>query len=194
MTKIIALSGPPRAGKDTIGNELAAAIREENPSLDVAVEALSMPLRRSVYALGSIPYTREHYEAQKDVAQQVFGGATIRQVIIDLAEGHVRPRYGVGFFARSLINAVSNKLAPPDVLIVTDLGFDAEVWEFDEAYGLDNVAYLQIIRPGHGFEGDSRSYVGTTSRRISIINDRSSQAAAELCLSRLKSELGMKFD
>ncbi len=191
MTKLIALSGPPRSGKDTIGNELAAVFRQHHPKIDVAVEALSMPLRYAIYALSGIPYTREHYEAQKDVPQGIFDGRTIREAIIALAEHHVRPIYGIGFFAQSLVNKMCGRA--PDVIIITDLGFEQEVEVFDNAYGLDNVAYPQIVRVGCSFLGDSRSYVGTPGRRTTIINDADAATEAARLYGRLVDQLGMKF-
>ena len=185
---LIGMSGPPRAGKDTIGLALAEVIRKKNPTLDVATAALSLPLRMAVYAVGGMVYTREHYEAQKDVPQGVFGGATIREAIISLAEDHLRPKYGVGFFARSMVSMFASRAFMPNIIIVTDVGFSEEVDEFRAAYGADNVVYPQIIRQGCTFEGDSRSFVGDPLRRTTIINEGSIDDVALRLYSRLTNQ------
>lgn len=185
MTYLIGFSGPPRAGKDTIAQELQFVLAERHPSLHVVMAALSTPLREATYTLGGMLYTREHYEAQKDVPQTVFNGATIRGAMIALAEGHVRRTYGVEFFARSLLNRELGK--EPDLIIVTDVGFEEEVSEFIVGVGREKCCFPQIVRPGCDFTNDSRSYVGTMLG-TSIINDGSPTMAARRLYGRLMNQ------
>lgn len=195
MTYLIGLSGPPRAGKDSIGNALVDIIREKH-AVHVEAVALSLPLRRTVYTMMGAPYTREHYEANKDVEQVIFDGRTIREAMIKLAEEHIRPTYGVGFFARSVINNFG-EINIPDVVVITDMGFPAEVEAFEAHFGVDNCLWPQIIRPKHGFENDSRTFVGNPSRTTAVINegvDVSQIEQSALCIyGRALLDFGWKF-
>jgi len=156
LTRLVAFSGPPRAGKDTIAHELHAILVARHPRLDVRSIALSMPLRLAIYNLAGIPYSREHYETHKDQPQEVFGNETIREAMIGLAEEHIRPRYGRDFYARSLLNR--ELPGEPDVILVTDVGFDEENSYFQQELGFDQVVAAHLYREGRTFAGDSRGY------------------------------------
>lgn len=168
-TYLIGLSGPPRSGKDSVGVALAKIIRERHP-VTVCVRALSMPMRKTVYAMIGKDYTLEHYETTKDVPLPELGGKTIRQSMIALSEEHVKPLYGIGFWGSALLNTLPIE-GGTRVIIVTDMGFDAEVEVFVEAFGAENCMWPQIVRPHCDFSGDSRGYVGRPDQRTSIINE-----------------------
>lgn len=186
-TYLIGLSGPPRSGKDSVGVALAKIIRARHP-VTVCVRALSMPMRKTIYAMIGKEYTLEHYETTKDVPLPELGGKTIRQAMIALSEEHVKPLYGAGFWGRALLNTLPME-GGTRVIIVTDMGFDAEVDVFVEAFGADHCLWPQIVRPHHDFTNDSRSYVGRPDQRVAIINEGESvdqlTAAAECIYSRL---------
>lgn len=190
MTYLIGLSGPPRSGKDSIGNTLAAII-EDRHGVQPQVMALSTPMRMVVYCLLGIEYSVAHYERHKDDPQEALGGKTIRQAMIALSEQHVKPLYGHGFWGASLLRQRWEPL--PSVVIVTDMGFEAEVGVFEAEYGLGNVAWPQIVRPGTDFSNDSRSYVGSPDRRTTIINDSDVPTAAQRLYGRLVNQLRMDF-
>lgn len=195
-TYLIGLSGPPRSGKDSVGVALAKLILERHP-VNVCVRALSMPMRKAVYGMLGIEYSLEHYETQKDMPRPELGGETIRQAMIALSECHVKMRYGHGFWGEALLNTLPMELAPSRVVIVTDMGFDAEVEVFVEALGAENCMWPQITRPGCSFAGDSRSYVGRTEQRVAIVNEGETleqvTAAAERIYQRMKAELGWEL-
>lgn len=190
MTYLIGMSGPPRSGKDTIGAALGAMI-EDKSGAKVQILALSTPMREVVYALLGVPYSVTHYELHKDDPQPAFGGKSIRWAMIDLSEQHIKPAYGKDFWAHSMLGRMWEPA--PQVLIVTDMGFDAEVNALTDRFGLHNVLYPQIVRPGCDFSNDSRSYVGTPIRRISIINDGSVEDAALQLYGRIAVEYGWEF-
>lgn len=48
-TYLVGLSGPPRSGKDTLGNLVAGMLREKG--VEVEVHALSLPMRLAVYGM-----------------------------------------------------------------------------------------------------------------------------------------------
>lgn len=156
---LVGFSGPPRSGKDTLGNLLAGILRGKGVKVDVL--ALSLPMRLAVYAYLGLDYTVEHYEAHKDadiVPVEGGGFRSIRQEMISLSEGYVKPRLGYGWWARALLNRTD---PAPKVIIVTDMGFWAEHNVFVDALGADRCAWIQVHRDGHDFSGDSRSYVGS---------------------------------
>lgn len=189
MTKLIGFSGPPRSGKDTIAKELALILSDKG--VTVQLLACSTPMREVVYALLGQTYSVEHYDLHKDDPQPMFDGRSIRQEMIALSEDHIKPRFGKKFWGKSLLERMWDPA--PDVLIITDCGFDAETELFTETFGFDNVVYPQIVRPGHTFDGDSRSYVGTPERITSVINDDDVDTAARRIYGRLTNIFGWSF-
>lgn len=187
---LIGFAGPPRSGKDTIGGALAALI-EDRHGIQPQLLACSTPMREVVYSMLGITYDAGHYHEHKDIPQAVFGGKTIRQAMIALSEDHVKPTYGHGFWGTSLLSRCWDPL--PRIVIVTDVGFMAEVDVFTEAYGLENTVYPQLSRVGCTFEGDSRSYVGAPGRTTTIINDDDVQTAAGRIYGRLLNQFHWDF-
>lgn len=158
MLRLVGFSGPPRSGKDTLGNMLADILREQG--ITVEVHALSLPMRLAVYAYLGWEYSDEHYEANKDRRFATIHGrqTTVREEMIALSESHIKPRLGHGWWGNALFNRT--KLAD-GVIIVTDMGFRAEYDVFNELLGAPQCAWVQVHREGHDFSGDSRKYVGT---------------------------------
>lgn len=185
-TYLIGLSGPPRSGKDSIGYALAKIIADRHP-VHVCVRACSLPMRKAVYAMIGMDYSLEHYETTKDVTLPELGGSTIRQAMIALSEEHVKPRYGHGFWGSAVLNSLP--MEHQRVVIVTDMGFDAEVKVFEEAFGPEHCLWPQIVRPGCDFSNDSRGYVGNLDYRTTIINEGESldqvQTAAQRIYGRM---------
>lgn len=160
-THLVGLSGPPRSGKDTLGNLLATILRDHG--VPVEVHALSIPMRLAVYGMLGGEYTLEHYEANKDALFTTESGrhTTIRQEMIALSEHHVKPRLGNGWWSRALLNRTT--LEYGGVIIVTDMGFAAEHDVFAATFGGDRCAWFHLTRPGTDFSQDSRNYVGEGS-------------------------------
>lgn len=156
-TYLIGLSGPPRSGKDTLGNLVAGILREKG--VEVEVHALSLPMRLAVYGMLGLEYSVEHYEANKDREIPLGGGkvTSIRQEMISLSEHHVKPRLGHGWWGNALINRTR---LGTGVIIVTDMGFPAEHDVFVDLLGKSHCAWIHVHREGCDFSKDSRSYVG----------------------------------
>lgn len=190
-TYLIGLSGPPRSGKDSVGVALAKIIRERHP-VTVCHRALSMPMRKTVYAMLGKDYTLEHYETTKDVPLPELGGKTIRQAMIALSETHVKPLYGDGYWGRALLNTLPIETGVR-VIVVTDMGFDAEVEVFVEAFGAENCMWPQVTRPGCSFDGDSRTYVGRDAQRTAIINEGESLDQVTTAAGRIYSRMLNQF-
>lgn len=163
MVKLVGFSGPPRSGKDTLGNLLADMIRDDNQFARVEVHALSLPMRLAVYGMLGLTYTVEHYEANKDYEFDVPGEmrfTTIRQEMIALSEKHVKPRLGHGWWGRALLNRVT---PGTEIIIVTDMGFDAE---HDVFMGEADCEWIHLERKGCDFSKDSRNYVGKPTLKV----------------------------
>jgi len=195
-TYLIGLSGPPRSGKDSVGVTLAKIIQERHP-VTVCVRALSLPMRKTIYAMLGMEYSLEHYETTKDVPLPELGGRSIRQAMIALTDTHVKPTYGDGFWASALLNTLPMPEARIRVVVVTDMGFEHEVDVFVQAFGAENCMWPQITRPGCSFDGDSRSYVGRSAQRTAIINEGEDLeqvlAAAETIHSRMLADSGWEL-
>jgi len=160
MTYLLGLSGPPRVGKDTLGQALGAQLTARG--VPHTIIALSMPMRLTIYAMLGMTYDLTHYEEHKDEPQEQLCGNTIRQAMIALSEDHVKPRYGQGFWGQSGINGAMR--SKPQVIIVTDMGFDAEVNVATDRFGAHNCMWVQMTRAGCDFSRDSRGYVGDPDR------------------------------
>lgn len=155
---LIGLSGPPRSGKDTLGNLVAGILREKG--VPVEVHALSLPMRLSVYGMLGWNYSEEHYEKNKDREFTILRDGrvtTLRKEMISLSEDHVKPRLGHGWWGAALLN---RKTIDTGVIVVTDMGFDSEHDVFVESIGKAHCAWIHVHREGHDFSNDSRNYVG----------------------------------
>ena len=155
----IGLSGPPRSGKDTIGALLEAELLTRNHHLRIDKLSLSMPMRWMVYELANEEYSLDHYEANKDSPNELLGGATIRQAMIDLSEKHIKPQYGQDYWARHGIHRLLRRGNVPNVIVCTDVGFDSERQFFEKYVGGFNCLWVQVQRDGTSFANDSRGYI-----------------------------------
>lgn len=189
-TYVVGLSGPPRSGKDSIGAVLVQLLMEKHPIL-ACQRALSMPMRKTIYAMIGKDYTLEHYETSKDKPRPELGGISIRQAMIKLSEEWVKPTYGHGFWAASMLNTLPMDRAR--VVVITDMGFPSEVEVLEQAFGAEHCVWGNIVRPGCTFEGDSRSHVGCEERRTVIINEGESIDQVNTAAARLYGRLLNQF-
>lgn len=173
---IIGMNGPPRSGKDSIGKRLGQMLTERREIVPLIL-ALSQPIRESVYALLGVQYAEEHYEANKDLPQALFGGKSIRQVMIDLSEKFVKPLYGQDFWSRRA--DVSIHQWEDTVTIITDFGFPPEREFFAGEYGLNCNLLVRLHRDGFDFRSDSRDYLLSHANVIDVDNDGTIDDAAE---------------
>lgn len=185
---VVGLSGPPRSGKDSIG----AALHHLLNTHGVRVQrlALSLPMRLAVYALLGIEYDTEHYEANKDKPQELFGGKTIREVMISMSETWAKPAYGQNFWAQSAINHIEPDI---DVLIVTDMGFTPEVITIEGVAGPENCVWAWLFREGTDWSLDSRNYVGNPHYQTQLYNDATVEETARRLYGRLVNQFGWKL-
>lgn len=185
---LIGFSGPPRSGKDSIGGMLAAMI-EDRFGIQPQVLSLSTPMRAAIFAMSGMEYSELTYESLKDSPLDIFNGRTIRQEMIDLSERHVKPRLGQGFWGRAVIQRVWPEAR---VVIITDMGFNAERDVFEQEYGAESCAFVQVAREGTDFSKDSRSYIYSTIKQndYPLLNNAHIRDGAAAILSQLTNRLG----
>lgn len=185
---ILGFNGPPRSGKDSIGNALAEILRREQ-EVPTEVMSLSFPMRLAVFALAGLQYDSHIYEASKDSARDIFNGRTIREEMIELSEAHVKPRLGHDFWARALMGHV---LDSTRVLIIPDIGFESEVHALASHPDVTRFLNVHIEREGYGWGNDSRSYCYGHTYTV-IQNNDDVQTAARRLYGRLVNNYGWKF-
>lgn len=156
---IVAFNGPPRSGKDTMAEMLANHMDQQGVVTMVVPESLSLPLREIAYAMTGWggPTDGENYARFKTTNFPVFGGASGRQLMIDVSEKFLKPTYGIEVMANLLIARNSN--VGPAVLLIRDCGFQIEVDPLIRWVGEDNLYVANVFRDGTSFEGDSREWV-----------------------------------
>lgn len=149
MSKIIILlNGPPKCGKDTIGNLLNLML----PSVELI--KFAEPLR--VFIKTTLGITDAELEARKDEHVPLFD-RTIRQAMISYSEDFCKEQFGNRYFGKLAVQRIQRSTA--DVVVVTDSGFVAEALEVCDAFGPSNVTLVHLHRSGTSFEGDSRSHI-----------------------------------
>jgi hypothetical protein len=166
--KFILINGPKRTGKTTLATLFANAYPD-----DVAVIGFSYHLKRFVHSiyLGETGwhFDPDHFDDCKERQQDILGGMSWRQAYIHYSENVIKPLHGKTWFGKQLLRiAMSTKKR---IIAIPDSGFVEEAETLVRNVGTPNVVLLRLHRPGHGFEGDSRSYidlahVGVPSRDI----------------------------
>ena len=189
MTYVIGFNGPPHCGKDTIANTLQTAIDSLHEISNVRV-SLSLPMRLAGFAMLGMYYSDENYEQVKDVPQELFRQKfnpalttqvpeppTLRRWMINFSERFIKPYYGQDFWARQLKQRcpMLNGNAP-GLIIVSDIGFQAEVDWF--AKNAEDFMLVQLTREGTDWSKDSRGYVEAKGPMVTVANDGTPEEAA----------------
>jgi hypothetical protein len=163
--KFILINGPKRSGKTTLAKLFA-------PN-DVAVIGFSYHLKRFCHGiyLGAAGWLLDPdvFDNCKEEPQEILGGMSWRQVYIYYSEKVIKLLHGKEWFGEQLRRAANDSGNP--IVAVPDSGFVEEAENLVRHVGAENVVLIRLHRPGHGFEGDSRSYidlahVGVPSRDI----------------------------
>jgi hypothetical protein len=165
----IVFNAPPRAGKDT-AVDLLAAMLAEGGQVWVHIDKFSRILKERTHALYGMPDAlHDAFEIVKDKPQMAFMGLTPRQAYINVSECLLKPAHGVEVFGQMLADDLraSGVLdrSGPGVVLISDSGFRDELRPLERLFGTENVVLARISwMPGRGgsqrtFEGDSRSYI-----------------------------------
>lgn len=147
--RVIFLNGPPRAGKDTVGNTLS--FQGAYPLKQAET------LKQGVHALLGIPRAHDAYENCKDEPHASFFGMTPRQAYIHFSEEVMKPLFGDDVFGKILLRKMW--MAESKLYVITDSGFREECVPIVEHYGAESCEVWQVYRPGCDFSNDSRGWL-----------------------------------
>lgn len=163
--KVLVLSGPHRAGKDTV----AEMVRRTSPSY-IAVDSIGRILKERAHAAYNLydeeDQLRPHwfYEHSKEIPQADFLGLTPRQAYQFIAESF-RQRHGLDVWGKMFVREWGTP-ARGDGLLLVVTGCGNQI-EFDTLRALDrNVRVWQVEREGCTFEGDTREPVSCGAAQI----------------------------
>lgn len=181
---VVGFNGPPRSGKDTIATQLANKL-DRLTDMPIQRFALAAPMRESAFAILGLTGGDKFYNDIKDKPLEILQGGSLRKFMIDMSEVFVKNLYGKDFWSRRLY--ATNQFwwhKYPAILIVTDIGFDAEVkflCEHSESY-----LNVRLDRPGpFDFSGDSRGYCSAQNcggTDFALTNDETPDDAADKIL------------
>lgn len=163
MTRILLVNGPPRSGKDTVGDivkELVpdALVTKFAHSLKCATHALYCALHGNQRPIFWDSATNDaFYEQRKSEALPRFYGRTPRECYIAVSELLLKKVHGESFFGELLAARIANSGAK--FAVVTDSGFLPEALALIDEFGPENVAVVKLRRKGCDFTGDSRGYI-----------------------------------
>jgi hypothetical protein len=169
---LLLLGGPPRSGKDTVGQYLY-----KKGTHNLVFDKMSAPLKKSFAAITNSHINEffevDYYEDHKDEIIPWLG-CSYRQYQINLSEKHFKPMYGQDIFAK-LFAARLSTYDKNATVIVPDSGFDIEIQyleKTDYSLQLNRVLIVRCHREGYDFSNDSRNYVYTDHfLSIDINND-----------------------
>ena len=173
--KLIVLNGPPRSGKDTIGNMLGSL------GDDIYVTKFAIPLKQMAHRLlGINDVDYDSFDDVKDKPHDDFHGLTPREFYIGLSEQFIKPMLGQGFLGSMLVRDIIREAEERsgtgrklNYVVVTDSGFKPELLRLVDEFGAQNMLLCHIFRPNTNFIGDSRRYIRRGGiRKVEIGNGK----------------------
>jgi hypothetical protein len=163
---------------------------ESQTELPIKETSLSWPLRRIAYELtGREGHHLDgaDYESFKLTEYSQFGGATGRQILIDISERFLKPVYGREIMAELLIR---EQRLFDGILLIRDGGFQVEANRLMLEYGTRNIHVVTVARYGTSFQNDSREWVNTNDSGMSThLHNHGSLDELQLEVRRLISNL-----
>jgi len=154
---VVCLNGPPRCGKDTIG-EMFRSMTD----LKVEVLKFAEPVKMAAHATislqtgDSMVKGMEAYNDCKDEPHVDFFSATPRSAYIAMSEDYCKKLFGDDVFGEAMVRRISRLDPRPDIVVITDCGFQEEVDVLNTAY---DCKIVEITREGCDFENDSRGFL-----------------------------------
>jgi hypothetical protein len=194
--RIILVSGPPRAGKDTAGQLLCA--HAVGP---LALDKLAVDLKERCHAAYRLfdgrtrmPLRHDYFEAQKDVMLQCFEGLTPRQAYVKFFQCWVEPVVGAGALGMWMVRrqmalmryGLEKGMVMPAGLVITDAGRVEDCLPVIRQHGAESCTQLRVERDGCTFEGDSRVDFDLSSRGVRVATVRNPGDTMAGLLNRLR--------
>ena len=157
MTKVIVLNGPPECGKDESTYILDNYLWE---TLPLYCMSFKMPLYEIVAAIYGVEadwvFEVNDDREVKDIPQKQLGGKSVRQTLIEVSEGVIKPYYGKDFFGQTAVKTMKGNSSK--LFIFSDSGFEEELEPVSNYVGKENVILCRIRNRGT-FSNDSRSFL-----------------------------------
>jgi hypothetical protein len=162
---VIFINGPPRAGKDMLGEYLL----KKNPGFEVV--KLAKILKERTHALyGGADLKHDHFEDVKDQPNEFFLGWSPRQAYINVSERYMKPVHGDQIYGELFIKEIKERFSAPRGYLITDSGFVSETLPIFKHFGADHCILVRIHGRG-AFAGDSRSFLDLPIYTIDVTND-----------------------
>lgn len=195
MKKIILVNGPPRSGKDTVG-DIIEEIAGGQPvkfaaSLKRATHAFFHALRNDFSVHGEVlssalsaSINDAYFEQTKAETSALLRGLTPREAYIAVSETFLKPTFDDDVFGDILADQIEG--SDKKLFVVTDSGFQSEAEVLIRRFGLDNVKLIRLTRTPYTFEGDSRNYIALEASTYGIRNEGTIDALKQAVATALK--------
>jgi hypothetical protein len=176
--RVIFISGPPRAGKDT-----AAGILQDllgGPPLARVVH-LASSLKDFTHRAYGISGPFDQFDERKDARHWKFNGASPRTAYINMWR-YLSTVHGPEVLGLDLEMTVMDLdgASGTNVWIVPDLGRRDDALPVIRRLGVDRVFHVRMIRKGTTFEGDSRVDVDLSDLGVAVRTGYNSGTTEEL--------------
>lgn len=164
--KLIILNGPPKSGKDFMGEILEKSW--DNRAGQYKFAKALKDACHSLVGLHNVDHT--YFEEQKDKEVNDFFGMTPRKVYIEMSENFVKKVWGNLFFGNVLARQIVRDARYKDIFILTDSGFIDEVRPVAAMFREDCIILIRTHRDGTSFIKDSRSYIAFSNPGIAQVD------------------------
>jgi hypothetical protein len=144
--RVVLLNGPPRSGKDTLGEMLVQALPR------CVVQKFAQPIIDYMFKIHGIRMS----DVAKDEPHPNLAGRTPREVAIHYSERMCKPMFGQDYFGRWAAWALTKIPKGIETVVFTDSGFAVEASQIVRV--AEHVTLVRLHRRGCTFNGDSRSY------------------------------------
>lgn len=178
---VVFVNGPPRSGKDVVGQILGVHAPGRR-----LVQKFAMEVKERAHAAFRIvdetgrPVAHDFFEDRKDYPLPEFMGISPRQAYIAFSEEFYKPLFGQSVFGDLLARRLELTLRfaqerkgfhhVPSSFTITDSGFKPEATPIVEMFDPENCTLLRVHREGCDFSGDSRDYIDLEDRGVRSID------------------------
>jgi len=198
MKYVVAFNGPPGSGKDTAAAMAYRWLTGEG--YNCYDYKMSKPLKVAINGFCRVENPEQPHEELKKKLTPWSGPAnavTFRQAYIDFSESYAKPLWGHDVFTRWAIAEfedflrANQQIVPATVFIISDAGFKDEQDSLIDWVTPNNYAIARMVRPGHTFANDSRSYIYPPQRiyQENIYNDGDLRLCEDRVIRFLKSAI-----